>query len=76
MPEALERWPVFLFERLLPRHLEIIYEINANLLKVYSFHGVARALSFSVGNDVFAVRMCVLGGSRSVLQMNGFLAFK
>uniref|UniRef100_A0A8C9NMS0 Alpha-1,4 glucan phosphorylase n=1 Tax=Serinus canaria TaxID=9135 RepID=A0A8C9NMS0_SERCA len=28
LPEALERWPVSMFEKLLPRHLEIIYALN------------------------------------------------
>ncbi|XP_015913582.1 glycogen phosphorylase [Parasteatoda tepidariorum] len=33
LPEALERWPISMFEYILPRHLEIIYEINALHLK-------------------------------------------
>jgi starch phosphorylase len=32
LPEALEKWPVVWFERMLPRHLEIIYEINRRLI--------------------------------------------
>jgi starch phosphorylase len=33
LPEALEKWPLAWFEALLPRHLEIIYEINRRLLE-------------------------------------------
>jgi starch phosphorylase len=32
LPEALEKWPLAWFERLIPRHLEIVYEINRRLL--------------------------------------------
>jgi glycogen phosphorylase len=47
LPEALESWPVALFERLLPRHLEIIYLINRDLLQSAesSFPGDAARLA-------------------------------
>jgi glycogen phosphorylase len=38
LPEALERWPMDLMGRVLPRHLEIIYEINRRLLQAVEEH--------------------------------------
>jgi starch phosphorylase len=38
LPEALETWPCSLFERVLPRHMQIIYEINHRFLKFVDNH--------------------------------------
>ena len=36
LPEALEKWPLPMLERLLPRHLQIVYEINGRFLRQIS----------------------------------------
>lgn len=73
LPEALERWPVELITRVLPRHMQIIYEINSRFLqKVQArFPGdVARQRKMSVieEGDYRQVRMANLAiiGSHSV----------
>ena len=52
LPEALEKWPLSLFAGLLPRHLEIIYEINRRFLDE-----VRRA---HPGDDHLAARLSII----------------
>ncbi|MDD5428951.1 MAG: glycogen/starch/alpha-glucan phosphorylase [Candidatus Omnitrophica bacterium] len=73
MPEALECWPVGLFEKLLPRHLQIIYEINFRFLEEVAskFPGDndrLRRMSIIEEGDVKKVRMAHLAvvGSHSI----------
>lgn len=73
LPEALERWPVYLFERVLPRHLEIIYEINRRFLentvdrKWPGDNAIKAKLSLIEEGQVKKVRMgnlCVVGSHK------------
>ncbi len=73
LPEALESWPVPLFERLLPRHMQIVYAINAKILlearKARRFNDQQiRAISLIDENGDRRVRMGNLAfiGSHSI----------
>ncbi len=73
MPEALETWPVETLGRVLPRHLEIIYDINHRFLKKVEVHfpgdgAMKKKLSLIDEGKVKRVRMAPLAiiGSHSI----------
>jgi starch phosphorylase len=51
LPEALETWPIHLFERLLPRHMQIIYALNSKLIEE------ARGSGHSDGETLSAISL-------------------
>ncbi|MDX8437965.1 glycogen/starch/alpha-glucan phosphorylase [Mesorhizobium australafricanum] len=67
LPEALESWPVPLFERLLPRHMQIVYAINAQVLLE------ARATNQFSGEQIARISLIQENGDRRVRMGN--LAF-
>ncbi len=64
LPEALEKWPLDLFGGLLPRHLEILFEINRRFLD--------EVRARFPGDDARAARMSLIGedGEKSVRMAN------
>ena len=60
LPEALEKWDLRLFKNLLPRHMEIIYEINRRFLQVVRLH--------YPGDDAMLEKMSIIDerGNKSV----------
>ncbi len=64
LPEALETWSVALFEKLLPRHLEIVYEINRRFLDEVRMR--------FLGDEARVSRMSLIGeeGGRRVRMAN------
>ncbi|WP_102960012.1 glycogen/starch/alpha-glucan phosphorylase [Mangrovicella endophytica] len=66
LPEALEHWPIHLFERLLPRQMQIIYAINAQTIRQAQERGLD-------GGKISAISLIDEGNGRRVRM--GQLAF-
>jgi starch phosphorylase len=66
LPEALETWPLPLFERLLPRHMQIIYAINSRVLREARKAGLT-------DSQIAAISLIDESGERRVRMAN--LAF-
>ncbi len=67
LPEALESWPVPLFERLLPRHMQIIYAINGRVL--------AKARSELNADDALVSKLSLIDEHSGRRVRMGHLAF-
>lgn len=67
LPEALESWPVALVERLLPRHLQIIFAINAQFLDEVRSAGLA--------DDAMITRLSLIDETNGRRVRMGNLAF-
>jgi starch phosphorylase len=67
LPEALESWPLPLFERMLPRHMQIVYAINAMVLRE------ARSAKILDEGAIAAISLIDESGERRVRMAN--LAF-
>nr|WP_228710834.1 glycogen/starch/alpha-glucan phosphorylase [Saccharobesus litoralis] len=67
LPEALEKWSVALFEKVLPRHLEIIYEINSRFL-----NGICEQ-AFP-GDDAVKAKLSIIEEGRQKMVRMGNLA--
>lgn len=67
LPEALESWPLPLFERMLPRHMQIVYAINATVLRE------ARVTKKLDDRAIAAISLIEESGERRVRMAN--LAF-
>ena len=63
LPEALERWPLEVFGRVLPRHLQIIYEINAHFLEEVRMR--------FLGDEERIRRMSIIDESGRALRAHG-----
>ena len=66
LPEALESWPLPLFERLLPRHMQIVYAINSRVLREARRAGLTT-------ESISSISLIDEGGERRVRMAN--LAF-
>ncbi len=66
LPEALESWPLPMFERMLPRHMQIVYAINSRVLREAAKAGLDSA-------SISAISLIDEGGERRVRMAN--LAF-
>ncbi|MCB1503745.1 MAG: glycogen/starch/alpha-glucan phosphorylase [Hyphomicrobiaceae bacterium] len=71
LPEALERWPIGMLRALLPRHLEIIFDLNVRLLervRAYAPNNPGKTYAMSLVEDadqsVRMAHLAILGSTR------------